>query len=243
MTNNGIKSMQKLSLVAALLMASSIAFADNEPRTVAVNGSGFAEVQPDSAIVRMSIVARSETVAAAQREAADVSARLLALTDKLKINRKYVDSTGASVRADYRWNRQKEEQELRGYIAERQISVDVRDLDQLGELVEGAVGTGVNQVSPPQLKSSKDRDAYRDALANAAEDARANAAQLAATLGVKLGPVLSINAGSTVAPRPMLQGRAMAMQADMAESAPETYNAGQLSYNATVSAIFELLDD
>jgi hypothetical protein len=240
--------MQKIILATALMTASALAIADgdsnnhSEPRTVAVSGSGFAQVEPDSAILMMSIVASHPTVAAAQQEAASVSAKVLALTDKLDIDRKYVDTTGASVRADYRWNKISSGQELKGYIAERQISVEVRDLEQLGALIEGAVGTGVNQVSPPQIKSSKDRDAYRDALAKAAEDARANAAQLAATLGVKLGPVISINSGGNYQP-PMLHARAMGVQADMSESAAQTYNAGQLSYQASVSAVFELVVD
>ena len=129
---------------------------------------------------------------------------------------------------------------MRGYIAERQIVVDLKDLDKLGELIEGAVGTGVNQVLPPQLKSSRNRETYREALANAAEDARANAEQLAKSLGVKLGDAMSISAGG--GPRPPMM-RARAAMADMAESAPETYNAADLSFQATVNATFELVTD
>jgi uncharacterized protein YggE len=223
-----------------LAITSSIAIADDAPRTVAVSGVGFAEVAPDSAVLSMSIVSRQTTVAAAQKDAGDVAAKVLALTDRLNIERKDVDTTGASVRADYRWNRDTEEQELRGYIAERQISIELRDLEKLGQLVEGAVGTGVNQVSPPQLKSTQDRATYRQALAKAAEDARANAAQLAATLGVKLGPVLSLSSNGTVRP-PVPMARAMAVQSDMAEGATQTYNAAELSFEANVSAVFELV--
>ena len=57
-----------------------------------------------------------------------------------------------------------EEQELRGYIAERQLTIEIDDLDKLGALVEGAVAAGVNQVSPPQLDSSKRKETYRQAL-------------------------------------------------------------------------------
>ncbi len=214
--------------------------ADTEIRTVAVNGTGFAEVKPDRAILNMSINARQASLAAAQNQAAEVTAQVLKLTDKLKIDRKYVDTTGASVRPDYRWNREREEQELRGYIAERQMRVEIRNLDQLGAVIEGAVEAGVNQVSPPQLDSGKRRETYRKALAKAAADARENAAQLAESLGMQLGPVVQINAGATVPP-PTPMPRMMRADAAMAESAEETYNPGQLSFTANITAVFELL--
>ena len=94
---------------------------------------------------------------------------------------------------------------------------------------------------PPQLKSSRDRDTYREALANAAADARANAEQLATSLGAKLGDAITISAGS--APRPPVPVmRATAAMADMQESAPATYNAADLNFRATVNVVFELID-
>jgi len=180
-------------------------------------------------------------LAAAQKTAANVTNRVLKMTDRMDIDRDQVDTTGASVRPDYRWNREKEEQELRGYIAERQISVEIKDLEKLGAVIEGAVGTGVNQVSPPQLDSSKRKATYRKALRAAAEDAKLNASQLADSLGAKLGNVISVNSGSN-APRPPVpyaaNMRAMAAESDAAES----YNAADLSFNATVTVVFELTE-
>ena len=162
------------------------------------------------------------------------------MTGKLGIARERIDTTGSSVQPDYRWNRESEEQELRGYIAQRQMRVDVRDLEKLGALIEGAVETGVNQVSPPMLDSSKRRDAYREALDAAAKDAQANAAQLARSLGAELGDVLKITTVSEPSgPRPMMR---MAM-ADVAESkAPETYKAADLNFDASITVVFELVE-
>ncbi|MBT8088097.1 MAG: SIMPL domain-containing protein [Gammaproteobacteria bacterium] len=204
-----------------------------------MNGTGFASVAPDRATLQMSIVAREPTLAAAQEAAAAVTNKVLEMTDRMDIDRDQVDTTGASVRPDYRWNRQKEEQELRGYIAERRISVEVEDLEKLGVVVEGAVDAGVNQVSPPQLDSSKRKATYRQALSAAARDAKANALQLTDALGAELGPVISINSGSSE-PRPPVPFpagvRAMAVEADAVES----YNAADLGFNAAVTVVFQL---
>ena len=215
--------------------------ADEKTQTITVNGTGFAKVAPDRATLQMSIVAREPTLAAAQKAAADVTSKVLKMTDRMDIDRDRVDTTAASVRADYRWNREKEEQELRGYIAERQIVVEIEDLEKLGALVEGAVGSGVNQVSPPRLDSNKRRETYRLALRAAAQDAKANASQLADALGARLGPVVSIDT-RTNEPRPPVpyaaNVRSMAAESDAVES----YNAADLSFNAEVTVVFQLAE-
>lgn len=227
-------------LAPLLLLASACTMADDMDKSVTVSGTGLVSALPDRAIVQMSIVARADKLDVAQAEAAKVTASVLQLTDKLDIKRNKVDTTGATVRADYRWNRTTEEQELRGYIAERQMSVKVDDLDKLGKLVEGAVAAGVNQVSPPQLESSRREELHREALAMAAKDARANARVLAETLGAKLGDPISINASSSAPPPPMPYQR-MAT-ASMESDSAATYNAGDLTVSTTVNVVFALVD-
>ena len=227
--------------VVFLLSMGANAMADEQMRLITVNGTGTAEVEPDRATVRMSIIAREPTLDAAQGQVAKIASAVLKMTDRMDIDRDKVDTTGASVRPDYRWNRDKEEQELRGYIAERQLAVELDELDKLGAVIEGAVKAGVNQVSPPQLDSSRRKDTYRRALRVAAEDARANAEQLADTLGARLGKIINVSSGATMPrpPVPLATGaRMMAAESDAAA----TYNPADLSFNAVVTVVFELED-
>ena len=222
-----------------LFLASACTMADDTAQTISVSGNGLVSALPDRATVHMSIESRAKELDAAQAGASKVTAAVLALTDKLDIERKKVDTTGATVRPDYRWNRQTEQQELRGYIATRQMIVSVDELDILGKLVEGAVGAGVNQVSPPQLDSSERKAKHREALALAAKDARASAEVLAGALGVKLGNPISIRDSSAAVRPPAPQVR---MAAAMESDAAATYNAGDLTFSATVSVVFELVN-
>ena len=122
--------MIKPAALVLCLFGCTAAFADELPRTITVSGFGSVETPPDRATLILSIVARDQSVATAQAEAAEVTAKVLALLDELDIPDNRVDTMSASVRPDYRWNREKEEQELRGYIAERQMRVEVHDLSR-----------------------------------------------------------------------------------------------------------------
>ena len=233
--------MNRLFLATALLSIAAGAAAEDAPRSISVNGTGSADVEPDRARIVMSIVSRDPSLNVAQTGASDVTAKVLAIVDELDIDRSRVDTTGASVRPDYRYNNKTHEQELHGYIAQRQIKVELRDLDKLSKVIEGAVAAGVNQVSEPELFSSRQRDVYREALQNAADDARANAERLADTLGMSLGPVLRVDAGTPFMPMPnqrQVFANAMAVDTEGA-----SYNPGDLSVHTTISVVFELLVD
>ena len=222
-----------------LILSINIAWADRD-RSVTVSGSGSVDVKPDIARIQMSAIERNPSLQDAQHAVANVTVAVLELLDELEIDRQLITTIGATVRPDYRWNRDKEQQELLGYVAERSIQIELRDLDKLGQLIEGAVRAGVNQVSPPVLDYQERRHAYRQALARAAEDARSNAATIARALDTKLGKVIELNTlPNAPGPQPMRMMQAEAMAAD---SGSQTYNAGNIHLEAKLTATFELVN-
>jgi uncharacterized protein YggE len=230
------------SLLASSLFLAGLSAAAADDRSIAVSGTATVSVAPDIARINMSVVERNKSVGAAQQAAATVTNRVLGLLDKLNIDRKHINTTGAMIRPEYRWDREREQQELIGYIVERTVRVELRDLEQLGKLLEQVSAAGINQLSPPQLDSSTKRAVKRKALALAVSDARQNAAVIATAAGGELGEVLSIGAGQgSPPPRPMLR----AAQADMAmasEGVQESFTPGEISFTATVNAIYALED-
>lgn len=225
-------------LALSSLVLSGAGYADDEPpREVNVTGVASLTATPDQAVVTMGIQARNPSLAAARERVGKVAGAFLDLTRKLGIDKKHVQTTGLTMRPEYRWNRDGQKQEFTGYFVQRSLTVQLKDLDLLGKLIEGAVDAGVNEVSPPQLDSSRRRELHRETLAKAAEDARANAEVLAQTLGAKLGPVRSISAADMGGPPRPMQARVM-----MAESADvaATYQAGDIKFEARVNATFDL---
>ncbi len=225
-------------LALSCLVLSGAGYADEEPpRQVNVTGVASLTATPDRAVITMGIQARNPSLAAARERVGKVAGEFLDLTRRLGIDKKHVQTTGLTMRPEYRWNRDGQKQEFTGYFVQRSLTVQLEDLDLLGKLIEGAVDAGVNEVSPPQLDSSRRRELHRETLAKAAEDARANAEVLAQTLRATLGPVRSISAADMGGPPRPMQARVM-----MAESADvaATYQAGDIKFEARVNVTFDL---
>lgn len=230
-----------LAAVLALALTPCAALAAGEPpRSVSVSGSGEVTAEPDLARVTLGVEARKPTLAEARTEVARTVERVLALTRELRIDPKLVNATRVQVQPEYSWNDKDRKRVLLGYVVSRQVQVEVRDLEQLGPLLERAVDAGVNQVNDPVLDSSQRKSLERQAMAKAVEDARFNAEVLAKAAGAKLGPVRTLNGSASAPPMPVYRRATMAM-ADAAPPPEAPYEPGEMNFSAVVNAEYDLL--
>jgi uncharacterized protein YggE len=229
-------------LTAAVPLAATAGPGEPLPRTVSVSGQGEVSAEPDIAFVTLGVEARRPTMAEARKEVTRTVEKILALSKELGIDPKRVSATRLQIHPDYVWNEQTRKQVLNGYVVSRQVQVELRDLEQLGPLLERAVSAGVNQVNDPVLDSSKRKDLERQAMTLAVQDARLNAETLAQAAGARLGPVRTLNAGSMPPVMPMYRSKMVMADAAAAPPAPEaSYQAGEMKFNANVSAEYDLV--
>jgi len=228
-------------LLAATAIPTGSALAEiGRAGTVAVTGQGEVTAQPDMARVTLGVEARRPGLPEARTAVTAAVDRLLALTRELGIDPKYVNATALQVQPDYSWNQQTQKQVLQGYLVSRQVQVELRDLEKLGTLMERAVSAGANQVGGATLDSTRRKELERQAMALAVQDARLNAETLARAAGTGLGAVRTLNASSSPPQMPMYR----MVAADMPEAAPpaeSTYQAGEMTFTALVSAEYELV--
>jgi uncharacterized protein YggE len=210
-------------------------------RTVAVSGQGEVQAEPDRASVTLGVESRKLKLEEARAEVAKTVDAVLKLTRDLKIDQKLVRSTRVSVQPEYNWDNNARERNLIGYYVSRQIEIDLRDLDKLGQLLERATDLGVNQLGDPRLDSSKRRELEREALAKAVEDARANADTVAKASGGKLGAARTISANSGVVAPPMPMMRMKAAMASEAADASQNYQSGQMTFTGNVQIEYDLI--
>ncbi len=226
-------------LVLCLLASSAAVQADEQPRTISVSGSGVVDAVPDIARLNLAVQRRDLDMKTAREATVKVSRDFIALCSRLGIKESKVRTAGLTIQPEYRWDQPGKKQVFTGYLVQRQLEVELNDLDKLGELIEGAIDVGVNVVSPPDLDNSQRRELGRQALAAAATDARSNAQRLADTLGVKLGALRSLEAHSNM---PQPRGQMMRLATMSAESdAGASYAAGEIRIDAQVNASFDVI--
>lgn len=237
------RTLQLTTAAACALMAASLAVgAEAErPRTISVSGQGEIQAEPDRAVLTLGVEARKLKMEDARAEVTKAVDAVMKLTRDLKIDQKYVRTTRINVQPEYNWNDNARERTLIGYFVSRQVEIELRDLDKLGQLLEKSIDLGVNQLGDPRLDSSKRRDLEREALSKAVADARLNAEAVAKAAGARLGPPRTIAASSGFVPPPVpMMKMEMARQA-ASDSAAGSYQSGQMGFSGTVQVEYDLI--
>lgn len=224
--------------IAALAAAGCRAQTQQEPSTVAVQGTGIVFVQPD--MVRLSVTV-AETSATSRQAQETVNVRTKAVMTVLKgakIDDKDIQTASLSLNPQYEWEGQRNV--LKGQRAEQRLSIALRKIDALGSLIDqlvqiegielGGIGFGVEDNTENYVKARE--------LAYA--KARSKAEQYAALSGMRVGRVLSINEGvSNDALVPMSRNSFKLYEA-AADMAGATIPTGQQEVTLSVSIVFEL---
>jgi uncharacterized protein YggE len=233
-------------LLCLLIIGIAPAAADEIPSTITVGGTGQVSSAPDRAQIRMAIESRGDDLTKTRQTVIDVTSRFLDFCKDLGLEDKQVRTTGLTIRPQYvrvlPTSAAPGGQKFNGYVVQRQLDVELKDLELIGRLMEGAVNVGVNEVYPPTLKSSRHAELRREAMAVAARDARANAEALAASMDAQVGTVIQLSSGVTLPPRPMGARTQFAMAEGVSvDDAAATYRTGEISISANVTAIFKLV--
>jgi len=205
-----------------------------ETTGIHVTGAGEVVVVPD--LARVSLDARREgtDAAALKSELDSVTSEVLALAKTLRIDPR--DVTAAAVNIYPRYRHRDGESVVEGVVVSRTIEVTLRDLDRIGDLINGALARGVNGVNGVELDASNRTALEKQALDLAIDDAVHQAEQIAARFRVGLGRL--INAGGAAPPQPV----PMMMDA-MAAAAPEarkSFEPGELTIRREIAASFAI---
>lgn len=236
------RSLPALALAFALPFAvivpfgASVALAEGPAVKLTVTGDGVSSAAPDMADLTIGV---TTTAATATEALAANSAALAPVLTRLRdagVADRDLQTVNLSVNPD--WNSAKMSSkgtpEIASYTAMNFVTVKIRKLDDLGTILDLAVGDGANTLNGLSFGLSNPRPALDAARGAAVEDARAKAALMAAAVGQDLGRLLSITEGTGY-------GSAAPMFGDAKGAAvPVPVEAGELSYNASVTMIWEL---
>lgn len=220
---------------ALLLLLASATFAGDPVPQIRATGEARAEVAPDMALLQLTVTREAETARAALDASSAAMAEVIAAMREGGVAERDLQTSNFSIQPRYVYPKPREEQPPRivGYIVSNSLTVRVRELENLGALLDRSVTLGVNEGGGVQFTNADPSAALAQARAEAVRDAMRRAKTMAEAAGVKLGDVLQISEQTFDAgPRPVFAARAMAMEA--ADAVP--IQAGENTYRVVVQA-------
>lgn len=226
-----------LFAMATLLFGLGVAQAHDvqtPPRTLSVTGSGSVQAAPDMVNISIGVTSVAPTARAALDANNAQTSKVFLFLQSAGVESRDMQSTNLSVQPQYRNTRPNEgrQPEIIGYMVNNNLRVAVRKLDSFGQILDGVVTAGANNVNGIRFDISARKELTRQATANAVQDAIAQAENIVQAAGVKLGPIQTINlSGGFRPPQPYLA---------RAESAAVPIAAGELSIGASVSVVFAI---
>jgi uncharacterized protein YggE len=176
----------------------SAASTDGAGLGITVSGVGTVKAAPDQASFSFGVETQGATADEALAQNNDAVSRVVDAIKGQGIPDEDIQTQSVSVYPRY----SEDGQIIVGYTASNTVSVVIRDLDEVGAVVDAAAQAGANQVYGPNLSIADQTELYKEALAEAYDDARDKAEAVAAAAGVGLGAVLNVVEGSASFPFP-----------------------------------------
>src|SRR5664279_1266437 len=219
------------SLVAALILAALASLpARADDKLVTVTGEATVAIAPDMATIRVGVTSQGKSA----REASETNGKqmtgVLAALKGAGIADRDVQTSSLSLQPQYDPNKSGAAR-LLGFQATNQVTVKIRAIDTLPDVLDRAISAGANEMSGIEFVVSDQSKLLDQARTEAIADARRKAELYAKAAGAKVGAVVAITEEGSAPPPRLMQ----AMRAGAAPVAP-----GEQTLRAVVTVSYEL---
>ena len=222
----------------------SIQYNTSQQVGIWVTGRGEVTVAPDLAILNVGVEARAATVQQARNQAAtgmDLMAQALSARG---IASEDIQTRFFNVSPEYAWDEKARRQELVGFIVSNQVTVKIRDIENVGPLIDEVVDAGGDLARIQGVSFTiEDSEALESqAREKAVRSLEAKAQQIADLSGVQLGRPVFLSESGGFVPR-IEPVRAFAELAKALDAAPPTtISGGELTVSVTVQGVYSIIE-
>lgn len=239
MDRRSLAALGLTGLVAAATFATPSQAQESKtmPRVISLNGHGEVKAKPDMAVVNVGVMSQAKTAREALTENTAAMQKIFAALKAAGIEDKDIQTSNFNVNPRYQYDQNNAQPpRVVGYDVSNMVSVSVRKLDTLGQVLDTMVSEGSNQINGIGFVISDDEKLQDDARKLAVADAERKAKLYAATVGVTLGQIMSVSEGNFQPPQPVFYGKAV--RQDSAGNVPVA--AGELTVAADVNITWEI---
>ncbi len=206
-----------------------------------VSGEGKVTTIPDTAIVELGVNINRPTVKAAQTEANTAIKKITDETKKLGVEDKDIKTSNYSVYPQYDYTGGNPTR-ITGYQVNVNLTLKVRDIEKVNNIIDAATAQGANSVSGIQLTvdDAKQKELRQRARDEAVKEAKDKAESLAQAAGIKLGRIVNIQESGPSSIVPMMARTVMNEKAGMGGGSDQTQiQPGSADISSSVTLYYE----
>ena len=209
-----------------------------ETRMITVTGQGVTEFVPDMAVITLGVSHQHETAREAVADVAVTSGAMLTGLGNLGVAPRDMQTSNLSLSQIWDHSSPGNPAKVIGYEANNQVTVRVKDLAVLGEILGHVTAEGANRFQGLHFALQNPQPQVDEARRRAVADGKARAQLYADAAGVVLGELIEIRDAGPDAPRPMAMARE-SFVADMVMPIAK----GELTVSASVILRFAIVDE
>lgn len=211
-------------------------------RTLSVSGDGKVTLVPDIAYINIGVHSEAMDVTAALQQNNDLAKQIADALVASGVDAKDIQTANFNIYPKTNYDPQTGNSTPAGFSVDNTVYITVRDLKNLGKLLDTAIRAGANQIYGISFDITDRATALVQARDLAIKDAQQKALEVAKVSGVELGLVQAINVSDTSFVQPYNQSAGMggggASGKGMDSSVP--VSAGQIVITYTVSMIYAI---
>jgi len=211
--------------------------------TITVSDKGEVYAKPDLALTDFSVITEKKTVAEAMSENAEKMNAVIDFIKEQGVEDKDLKTVNFNIYPRYEWYDTIQfypqgKRVLVGYEVQQSLEVKIRDMEKIGDIIQGATDAGANQVGDLQFTIDNPDELKKQARGQAIEKAKNKAEELASQLGVKLVRITNFSESGVI---PYYYGfeKAVGMGGGEEAPAPEI-ETGENKIEITVSITYEI---
>ena len=225
-----------LALALPMGAASAAETTAPTPATITIGGTGTAYVAPDTAEITVGVVTEEADAARTHAENAAQTARVHNAVRALGVADRDIQTVHYDFSQRYDM-RDGSRSEVIGYTAQNSVVITVRDLNNVGKIIDAALANGANRIDSLNFTASDTSAAKNEALTDAVHGAKEKAQAVASALGVRLVRIANVYA-DTQADMPRNENYMPMMMAKGASASATPIAPGELSVAATVNVTY-----
>ncbi len=235
-----IQSESSLSNLGEGVVSFAEADSDESLRLISVSGTVTKTASPELAYITLSIETLDKSASKSQNDNAVQANQVMVALKNAGIAEDDLETSSYNVREEFEWNESMRKSVSVGYKTTNTIRATVRDLENVGNVIDVAVTAGANSISGVSFALTKETQSELKtiALKDASENARIKAQSIASGLGIGVGQVYSASESSSYSTPSY--ARNYAMEDAGGQSAPTPITPGDIEFSATVSVQFEI---